>query len=71
MKRTVEPTEEQLKDLKRLARALGYTKEVAALKARLKAFRDDNADALSGDGVEIDGLNVRVKRTLELIVEAA
>ena len=71
MKRTIEPTEDQLKDLKRLARALGYAEEAKALKKRLASFRDDNADALSGDGVEIDGLNVRVKRTLELIVEVA
>ena len=45
--------------------------EAKALKRRLASFRDDNAEALSGDGVEIDGLNVRVKTTHELIVEAA
>ena len=37
----------------------------------LASFRDDNVEALSGEGVEIDGLSVRVKITRELIVEAA
>ena len=71
MKMKVNPTKEQIADLKRLASAMGSAKEASALKKRLASFRDDNADALSGDGVEIDGLNVRVKRTLELIVEVA
>ena len=71
MKTKVQPTKEQIADLKKLARAMESAKEASALKKRLASFRDDNADALSGDGVEIDGLNVRVKRTLELIVEVA
>ena len=45
--------------------------EAKALKKRLASFRDDNAEVLSGEGVEIDGLSVRVKITHELIVEKA
>ena len=71
MKMKVKAPKEQIADLKRLASAMESAKEASALKKRLASFRDDNADALSGDGVEIDGLNVRVKRTLELIVEVA
>ena len=67
----VKPTKEQIADLKRLASALESAKEASALKRRLASFRDDNADALSGDGVEIDGMNVRVRKSLELIVENA
>ena len=67
----VKPTKEQIADLKRLASALESAKEASALKRRLASFRDDNADALSGDGVEIAGMNVRVKKSLELIVENA
>ena len=71
MKTKVQPTKDQIADLKKLAKAMESAKEASALKKRLASFRDDNADALSGDGVEIDGLNVRVKRTLELVVEVA
>ena len=71
MKLKVQPTKNQIDDLKKLADALENAKEASALKKRLASFRDDNADALSGEGLEIEGLNIRVKRTLELIVEAA
>ena len=64
MKTKVKPTKEQIADLKRLASALESAKEASALKKRLASFR-------SGDGVEIAGLNIRVKKSLELIVEAA
>ena len=71
MKLKVQPTKSQLADLKRLADAMSSAGEAKALKKRLASFRDDNAEALSGEGVEIDGLSVRVKITRELIVEAA
>ena len=71
MKLKVKPTPDQMADLKKLARAMESAKEASALKRRLAPFRDDNAEALSGDGIDIDGLNVRVKVTRELIVEAA
>ena len=71
MKLKVQPTKDQIADLKKLAGALASAKEASALKKRLASFRDDNAEALSGDGLEIAGLNVRVKTTHELIVEAS
>ena len=67
----VKPTKEQITDLKRLASAQESAKEASALKRRLASFRDDNADALSGDGVEIAGMNIRVRKSLALIVENA
>ena len=69
MKLKVQPTKDQIADLKKLAKAMESAEEAKALKRRLAPFRDDNAEALSGAGLEIEGLNVRVKRTLELIVE--
>ena len=71
MKLKTPPTTEQMADLKKLAKAQEYAREATALRKRLASFRDDNAAALAGDGLEIDGLVVRVKTTHELIVEAA
>ncbi len=71
MKLKKNPTKDQLSDLKKLAQASAAAGEAKALKKRLASFRDDNAEALCGEGVEIDGLNVRVKTTHELIVETA
>ena len=71
MKLKTQPTVDQLKDLKKLAKLLACAEEAKTLKKRLAAFRDDNAEALAGNGVEIDGLNIRVKTTRELIVEVA
>ena len=70
MKLKVEPTKEQVADLKKLAKAIVASKEASSLKKRLASFRDDNANALAGDGIELDGMNIRVKVTRELIVEA-
>ena len=69
MKLKVQPTKNQIDDLKKLADALENAKEASALKKRLASFRDDNAEALAGEGMEIAGVNVRVKVTRELIVE--
>ena len=71
MKLKIQPTEDQVKDMKKLAKLSAYADEAKTLKKRLAAFRDDNAEALAGNGVEIDGLNIRVKTTRELIVEEA
>ena len=70
MKLKVEPTKEQMADLKKLAKAIVASKEASSLKKRLASFRDDNANVLIGDGIELDGMNIRVKVTRELIVEA-
>ena len=71
MKLKTQPTEQQIADLKKLAKAMKSASNAKALKKRLESFRDDNADALSGNGIEIEGLNVRVKISRELIVEEA
>ena len=68
MKLNKQPTKDQIADLKRLADAMESAEEAKRLKKRLASFRDDNADALAGEGMEIDGLNVRVKITRELVV---
>ena len=71
MKLKVQPTKSQLADLKRLAEAMNSAGEAKALKKRLASFRDDNAEALAGEGLEIAGVNVRVKVTRELVVSKA
>ena len=71
MKLKVQPTKSQLADLKRLAEAMNSAGEAKALKKRLASFRDDNAEALAGEGIEIAGVNVRVKITRELVVSKA
>ena len=71
MKLKTQPTQQQIDDLKKLAKAMKSASKAKALKKRLESFRDDNADALNGNGIEIEGLNVRVKVTRELIVEEA
>jgi hypothetical protein len=71
MKLKTQPTQQQIDDLKKLAKAMKSASKAKALKKRLESFRDDNADALNGNGIEIEGLNVRVKISRELIVEEA
>ena len=71
MKRRIVLSEDQLRDLKRLAELSEFADEAKTLKKRLTAFRDDNAEALAGNGVEMCGINIRVKTTRELVVETA
>jgi len=70
MSKKVELTTEQIKELRRLARAIKAAAEASDIKKRFKAFVDDNEEALR-DGVEIDGLIVGVKITKQLTVEEA
>jgi len=70
MSKQVKITDEQIKELKRLAKAVKAAAEASEIKKRFKAFVDDNEDALR-DGVEIDGLLVGVKITKQLTVEEA
>jgi len=70
MSKQVKITDEQVKELKRLAKAIKAAAEAAEIKKRFKAFVDDNEDALR-DGVEIDGLVVGVKISKQLVVEEA
>ncbi len=71
MKLKVQPTKQQIDDLKALAEALESSDKAKGLKRRLASFRDDNAEALAGEGLEIAGVNVRVKVTRELVVSKA
>ena len=69
-KKEIKITPEQIKELKRLAKAIKAAAEAAEIKKRFKAFIDDNEDALR-DGVEIDGLVIGVKISKQLTVEEA
>lgn len=70
MAKKVQITEDQLKELRRLAKAIKCAAEASDIKKRFKAFVDDNEDALR-EGVEIDGLVIGVKITKQLTVEEA
>jgi len=70
MSKKINITNEQIKELRRLAKAIKCAAEATEIKKRFKAFIDDNEDALR-DGVEIDGLIVGVKITKQLTVEEA
>lgn len=61
-------TDEQIKELKKLARAQRYAEEAKQIRARFKAFTEDNLDTLV-EGVEIDGLMLGVKISKQLTVE--
>lgn len=69
-KKEIKITPEQLKELKRLAKAIKAAAEATEIKKRFKAFIDDNEEALR-DGVEIDGLVIGVKISKQLTVEEA
>lgn len=68
MARKVELTDEQVRELHKLAKAMRYAAEATEIRRRFKAFVDDNEDALRG-GVEIGGLVVGVKVSKQLTVE--
>jgi len=63
-------TDEQVKELRRLAKATRAAAEAAEIKKRFKAFVDDNEHALR-DGLEVDGLILGVKISKQLTVEEA
>lgn len=70
MKKKVVPTEEQLKELKKLAKALKASEQVREIRARLKGFVEENLDALV-DGIEVDGMTLEVKLSKTLYAEEA
>lgn len=70
MKKKVVPTEEQLKELKKLAKALRASEQVREIRARLKGFVEENLDALV-DGIEVDGMTLEVKLSKTLYAEEA
>lgn len=63
-------TDDQIKELKKLARAQRYAEEAKQIRSRFKAFTEDNLDALL-EGVEIEGLMLGVKISKQLTVEEA
>lgn len=68
MKKKVVPTEEQLKELKKLAKALKASEQVREIRARLKGFVEENLDALA-EGVSVEGLDLEVKLSKTLYAE--
>lgn len=68
MAKTIELNDEQKRELKKLAKAIRAADQVKLIRARFKGFVDDNFDALLG-GVEIDGLELKVKISKTLVVE--
>ena len=70
MARKIELTDEQVRELHKLAKAMRDAAEATEIRRRFKAFVDDNEDALRG-GVEIGGLVVGVKVSKQLTVEEA
>lgn len=68
MAKTIELNDEQKRELKKLAKAIRAADQVKNIRARFKGFVDDNFDALLG-GVEIDGLELKVKISKTLVVE--
>lgn len=70
MKKKVVPTGEQLKELKKLAKALKASEQVREIRARLKGFVEENLDALV-DGIEVDGMTLEVKLSKTLYAEEA
>lgn len=67
-KKKVVPTEEQLKELKKLAKALKASEQVREIRARLKGFVEENLDALA-EGVSVEGLDLEVKLSKTLYAE--
>lgn len=70
MAKKVELTEDQIKDLKKLAKAIRASEQVKGLRARFKGFVDDNLDALMS-GIEVDGMEVKVRISKTLVVDEA
>lgn len=70
MAKKIELTDDQIKDLKKLAKAIRASEQVKNIRARFKGFVDDNLDALM-DGIEVDGMEVKVRVSKTLIVDDA
>lgn len=68
MAKKIELSAEQLRELRKLAKAMKCAAEASDIRKRFKAFVDDHEDALR-DGVEIGGLVVGVKISKQLTVE--
>jgi len=69
-KKNIELTETQLKELHKLARAQKYAEDAKEIRKRFKAFVEDNQADLA-EGLEVDGMKLGVKVSLQLTVEEA
>lgn len=69
-KKEIKVNETQMKELKKLAKAQKMAEEAKAIRARFKAFVDDNLDELM-EGITIGELMLGVKITKQLTVEEA
>jgi len=67
-KKTIELTDTQLKELHKLARAQRYAEDAKEIRKRFKAFVEDNQAELA-EGIEIDGMELGLKVSLQLTVE--
>jgi len=67
-KKTIELTDTQLKELHKLARAQKYAEDAKEIRKRFKAFVEDNQAELA-EGIEIDGMELGLKVSLQLTVE--
>ena len=67
-KKSIQLTDDQLKELHALAKAQAAAEEAKTIRARFKGFTEDNVDALL-DGFTVDGLVLGVKVSRQLTVE--
>jgi len=67
-KKNIELTETQLKELHKLARAQKYAEDAKDIRKRFKAFVEDNQAELA-EGIEVDGMELGLKVSLQLTVE--
>lgn len=67
-RKTIELSDAQLKELHKLAKAQKYAEDAKEIRKRFKAFVDDNREALA-DGIEVDGMVLGLKVSLQMTVE--
>jgi len=67
-KNKIELTPAQLKELHKLAKAQAASEEAKDIRKRFKAFVEDHRDALA-EGINVDGMELGLKVSLQLTVE--
>ena len=69
-KKAIKLNEEQIEELRTLSKAIQYAETAKRIRARFKAFMEDNEETLK-NGVEIAGLKLGIHYQKQLIVEEA
>ena len=69
-KKVIKLNNEQVEELKTLCVAIRYAETAKRIRARFKAFMEDNEETLK-NGVEIAGLKLGIHYQKQLIVEEA